>query len=116
MLAGKPNALTFPITSLTFEARSPWDPAQQTTMTVKPDALADGLQYGPTAGPPDLVNWFEGMQERSHGRYSGEGWRITLATGSQDLIFKVMAFSRSAHKFYTDLLYIKASMCMVSLL
>ena len=30
-----------------------------------------------------------GLQERSHGRKSGEGWRLTIGNGSQDLIFKV---------------------------
>ena len=53
------------------------------------DDLAQGLQYGDTAGLKPLLDWIWGLQEVSHGRKKNEGWRISIGTGSQDLIFKV---------------------------
>ena len=58
-------------------------------MTVDGDDLAQGLQYGDTAGLASLLNWFEGLQEVNHGRKKNEGWRISIGSGSQDLIYKV---------------------------
>ncbi|KAJ8518659.1 hypothetical protein ONZ45_g4295 [Pleurotus djamor] len=88
-LAGKPNASAFPFTSLSFTARDPFDPEKETALTVDGSALAEGLQYGATAGLKDLVDWINGLQENQHGRKQGEGWRVSIGSGSQDLIFKV---------------------------
>ncbi|KAI1796884.1 PLP-dependent transferase [Ganoderma leucocontextum] len=90
LLAGKPNAATFPFTSLTIKSRSPTDPSAETTTEIAGAALAEGLQYGPTAGMPDLIGWFYDLQEREHGRKKGEGWRMSIGSGSQDVIHKAI--------------------------
>lgn len=89
LLAGKPNPLTFPFTSLSFTARSPTDPSQEISLSLTPEELAEGLQYSATSGLPEFCNWLTGLQEHSHGRKRGEGWRVTVGSGSQDLIYKV---------------------------
>jgi len=88
-LAGKPNASTFPFTSLSFNARSPTRPHEESTLTIDGVDLAQGLQYGDTAGLKSLLDWIHGLQELNHGRRKGEGWRISIGSGSQDLIYKV---------------------------
>ncbi|KAF9077925.1 pyridoxal phosphate-dependent transferase [Rhodocollybia butyracea] len=95
LLAGKPNQSTFPFTSLSFTAKNPTNDGSETTINIPQDQLAPGLQYSDTAGIPDLLRWITGLQERSHGRKHGrndgtgeEGWRVSMGSGSQDLIFK----------------------------
>ena len=90
LLAGKPNSATFPLTALTLKSRSPTDPSVEVATEISGAALAEGLQYGPTAGLPGLTGWVYGLQEREHGRKKGEGWRITIGSGSQDLIHKAI--------------------------
>ncbi|TFK27485.1 PLP-dependent transferase [Coprinopsis marcescibilis] len=90
LLAGKPNETTFPFTSLSFKARSPTDPAQEIDLTLEDVDLKQGLQYGDTAGFKKLLDWLFGLQENQHGRKRGEGWRISVGSGSQDLIFKAV--------------------------
>ena len=89
LLAGKPNASTFPFTSLSFGARSPTNPSEETTLSLSEDELAQGLQYGDTAGLAPLLDWLFGLQEVNHGRKRNEGWKISVGSGSQDLIYKV---------------------------
>ncbi|KAK1222004.1 hypothetical protein PQX77_015183 [Marasmius sp. AFHP31] len=103
LLAGKPNASTFPFTSFSFTARAPTeDPSllgpeggprdTDVQVTIDPEDLATGLQYTDTAGIPSLLNWLGGLQEKMHGRKpSGEGWRLSVGAGSQDLIFKAIS-------------------------
>lgn len=88
LLAGKPNASTFPLTSIQLKVRSPTDPNEETVTEVSGEALAEGLQYGPTAGIPSLIDWVYGLQEHEHGRKTGEGWRVSIGSGSQDVIYK----------------------------
>ena len=90
LLAGKPNAATFPFTSLTIKSRSPGDPAAEATIEIAGAELAEGLQYGPTAGQPSLIGWFYGLQEREHGRKKGEGWGLSIGSGSQDVLHKAI--------------------------
>ncbi|SJL09891.1 related to aromatic amino acid aminotransferase I [Armillaria ostoyae] len=90
LLAGKPNAATFPFTSLSFTARSPIDPSRDVPVDLSQAELAKGLQYGETAGIPQLRNWLTGLQENIHGRRQGEGWRLSVGSGSQDLIYKAV--------------------------
>ena len=89
LLAGKPNATTFPLTSIQLKARSPTNPDEEIVTEVSGEALAEGLQYGPTAGIPSLIDWVYGLQEHEHGRKKGEGWRVSIGSGSQDVIYKV---------------------------
>ncbi|KAJ4479621.1 PLP-dependent transferase [Lentinula edodes] len=99
LLAGKPEPSTFPFTSLSFTAKDPANEASETTITIPQDQLAPGLQYSDTAGIPDLLKWITALQEIAHGRKHGinvsgagqEGWRVSMGTGSQDLIFKSAA-------------------------
>ncbi|KAL0568683.1 hypothetical protein V5O48_013298 [Marasmius crinis-equi] len=102
LLTGKPNESTFPFTSLSFTARGPTKnpsllgPAggvrnTDIKVTIDSEDLAMGLQYTDTAGIPGLLRWFEGLQEKMHGRKaSDEGWRISVGAGSQDLIYKAI--------------------------
>ncbi|TFK92697.1 PLP-dependent transferase [Polyporus arcularius HHB13444] len=90
LLAGKPNASTFPFTSITIKSRSPTDASAELTTELSGKVLAEGLQYGPTAGLPDLVEWVYGLQEREHGRKKGEGWRLSIGSGSQDVLHKAI--------------------------
>ncbi|KAG1729833.1 pyridoxal phosphate-dependent transferase [Suillus paluster] len=90
LLAGKPNDAMFPFKSLSFNIASPVDPSQDQSISLSGKDLSAGLQYGATGGLPRLVEWFVGLQERSHGRTSGEGWRLTIGSGSQDLIYKAI--------------------------
>ena len=89
LLAGKPNPDTFPITSLSFTARSPTDPAKEESHTVSGPSLSEALQYSATSGLPSLVEWMTGLQTISHGRTKGEGWGVSIGSGSQDLLYKV---------------------------
>ncbi|KAJ3565954.1 hypothetical protein NP233_g7312 [Leucocoprinus birnbaumii] len=92
LLAGKPNPTTFPITSLTFSARSPYSssPADETTYSLTPGELALGLQYADAAGIKPFLEWCYGLQEISHGRKKGEGWSVFVGVGSLDLIYKAI--------------------------
>jgi len=92
LLAGMPNPETFPFTSLSFTAKSPLENDQDVTLTLDQEDLVEGLQYSAAAGLPRLLDWLKGLQERQHGRRKGEGWDITVGTGSQDLIYKVNLF------------------------
>lgn len=94
LLAGKPNPSTFPFNSLTFTAKSPSNPQEELKLTVEGDDLAQGLQYGDTAGLKPLLDWIGGLQEVNHGRKGNEGWRISIGCGSQDLIYKVRHLNR----------------------
>ena len=89
LLAGKPNPSTFPFNSITFTAKSPSNHQEEVKLTLDGDNLAQGLQYGDTAGLKPLLDWIGGLQEVNHGRKRNEGWRISIGSGSQDLIYKV---------------------------
>ncbi|KAJ3991878.1 PLP-dependent transferase [Lentinula boryana] len=96
LLAGKPEPSTFPFTSLTFTAKDPSKENSESTITISQDQLSPGLQYSDTAGIPDLLKWITTLQEIAHGRKHGmhasgegeEGWRLSIGSGSQDLISK----------------------------
>jgi len=94
LLAGKPNPDTFPFTSFTYTARSPIDPNEETVLKIEGKELTQALQYGPSAGEKQLVDWLEGLQEFSHGRKKNEGWRVSVGAGSQDMIFKVSSVNK----------------------
>ncbi|ESK86892.1 kynurenine alpha-aminoadipate aminotransferase [Moniliophthora roreri MCA 2997] len=102
LLAGKPNSSTFPFTSLSFTARAPSsDPSllgpsggpRETDfhVQIEPNDLAMALQYTDTKGIPGLIKWIDGLQEKMHNRKAtGEGWRVSVGAGSQDLIYKAI--------------------------
>jgi len=90
LLVGKPNTASFPITSLSFTAQDPNDPAKDIPIQLTPEELELGLQYSATAGIPQLVDWLYELQEVVHGRKQGEGWKLSVGNGSQDLIYKAV--------------------------
>lgn len=92
LLAGKPNPTTFPFTSLNFTVRSPTQPGEDISVALTEEELAKGLQYSETCGIPTLCGWINELQSRVHGRHQGEGWRLTVGSGSQDLINKVSTY------------------------
>ncbi len=92
LLAGKPNSSSFPFTSLSFSTvyTAPGsNTTEESTLTLSDKELAEGLQYGDTAGLKQLLDWVHSLQEFSHGRRKGEGWRVSVGSGSQDLLYKV---------------------------
>ncbi|KAI8969505.1 PLP-dependent transferase [Trametes punicea] len=89
LLVGKPNADTFPITSLQFGLRDPVT-GKETSIALSEQELAKGLQYSSTPGIQELLDWLVGLQEYSHGRKRGEGWGLCFGTGSSDLIYKAV--------------------------
>ncbi|KAJ8297149.1 Aminotransferase tdiD [Rhodotorula toruloides] len=88
LLAGKPNAETFPFSAIKVDLKPiiPGDPVE--TLTIESDALSEGLQYGATAGLPSLNKWLENLQEVRHKRARDGSWGLSLGSGSQDLINK----------------------------
>ncbi|GAA6023702.1 hypothetical protein JCM11491_005278 [Sporobolomyces phaffii] len=88
LLAGKPNAETFPFSAITVSLKPiiPTDEPEQ--LVVESDALTEGLQYGPTAGLAGLVKWLEALQEAKHARKNDGSWKVSVGSGSQDLINK----------------------------
>ncbi|KAJ6620041.1 TdiD protein [Mycena sp. CBHHK59/15] len=103
LLAGKPNPATFPFTSFSFTARPPGAPMSDADAGADADAqpdialsiggadLAAALQYGDTGGMPRLVAWLGALQRAVHGRApQGEGWGMSVGTGSQDLLSKAI--------------------------
>ncbi|KAA1477143.1 PLP-dependent transferase [Dentipellis sp. KUC8613] len=88
LLAGKPNSATFPIDSIKLSSRLPTDPTKEIPLTIEGETLAEALQYSATAGIPSLVKWLTGLQEAEHRRKQGEGWRLSVASGSQDAFYK----------------------------
>ena len=93
LLAGKPHTSTFPFASLNFTFRDPADPESELPVELTQDELQTGLQYGPTSGVPELLEWVYGFQELVHGRKRTEGWEVSIGNGSQDLMYKVMEFA-----------------------
>ncbi|KAG6840388.1 hypothetical protein C0991_007018 [Blastosporella zonata] len=88
LLAGKPNPSTFPFTSFSFTATSPVDDSD-ISLKIDTNELAQGLQYGATAGHEGLSEWLYGLQEHAHGRKKSADWSLSVGSGSQDLIYKV---------------------------
>ncbi|GAA5850714.1 hypothetical protein JCM3766R1_000183 [Sporobolomyces carnicolor] len=88
LLAGKPNAETFPFSAITVSLKPivPGDAPEQ--LVVESDALTEGLQYGPTAGLSGLIKWLENLQEMKHSRKKDGSWKVSVGSGSQDLINK----------------------------
>lgn len=93
LLAGKPNPLTFPLTSISMTVKSPHPSANasETELVIRGKDLEAALQYGLTSGHPELNQWMTDMVKHVHGAADGEGWRTSLGSGGQDLLYK--AFS-----------------------
>ncbi|KAH8100867.1 PLP-dependent transferase [Cristinia sonorae] len=90
LLVGKPNTSCFPIKSLSFSAQDPCDSSKEIPITLSPEELEVGLQYSPTTGIPNLVDWLYKLQEICHGRKRSEGWKLSVGNGCQDLMYKAV--------------------------
>ncbi|KAI9439538.1 pyridoxal phosphate-dependent transferase, partial [Lactarius indigo] len=85
LFAGKPNAAMFPLTGVQFTA------PRGVELKVGDEVLAMGLQYAPTSGIPQMVEWLTEFQMLRHRRTRfEEGWRVSVTAGSQDAIDKVV--------------------------
>lgn len=62
-----------------------------TEIVIRDDDLDTALQYNQTSGIPELVQWLTELNMHVHGIRQGEGWRVSVGSGSQDLLYK--AFS-----------------------
>lgn len=95
LLAGKPNPTTFPFTSFSFTASAPpteegHGGGEDVALSLTGADLAAALQYGPTGGMASLVDWLVKLQQTVHGRSPGEGWTLSVGSGSQDLLSKAI--------------------------
>ncbi|PLW52769.1 hypothetical protein PCANC_07285 [Puccinia coronata f. sp. avenae] len=94
MLAGKPNAATFPFQSIdiTLKPSAATGEVPETLRLSGPE-LDAALQYGPTAGHAELLSWVYQLQQRCHGRGKPEeeGWSCAIGAGSQELMDKAFA-------------------------
>ncbi|KAJ6561723.1 PLP-dependent transferase [Mycena capillaripes] len=95
LLAGKPNPTTFPFTSFSFTAHAPpsenGQPAtEDIALSLSGAELAAALQYSATGGMAPLVDWLYDLQSTVHGRARGEGWTLSVGSGSQDLLSKAI--------------------------
>ncbi|KAJ7150604.1 pyridoxal phosphate-dependent transferase [Mycena filopes] len=96
LLAGRPNASTFPFESITMKlkpdlAGMPAPTAEGDdpfTITLENAELHEALQYGMTAGVARLIDWISTFQTHVHKRVQNGTWGINIGAGSQDLLYK----------------------------
>ncbi|KAH9454380.1 hypothetical protein MJO28_007377 [Puccinia striiformis f. sp. tritici] len=94
MLAGKPNPATFPFESIAITLKPSVATGEAPeTLSLSGGELDAALQYGPTAGQPEFLNWVYQLQQRCHGRGKPEeeGWSCAIGAGSQELMEKAFA-------------------------
>lgn len=91
LLAGKPNASTFPIMSFSVDVRSP-DPSAPIieTLKIEGSTLNTALQYGQSRGDAELIKIFFELQEELHGRKKDDSWRISIGAGGMDILYKAV--------------------------
>ncbi|KAH7102888.1 TdiD protein [Auriculariales sp. MPI-PUGE-AT-0066] len=89
LLAGKPNPATFPITSISFNARNPLKDGKEESFNLTQEEVAVALQYNMIAGVPELVAWLADFQAHEHKRAKDSAvWRLSVGAGGQDMIYK----------------------------
>lgn len=90
LLAGKPAAETFPISSISINVKSQTPGGAETTLEINSEGnrLYDALQYGRTSGHPYFVKWLMELQTHLHKRSIDGDWKLSVGSGSQDLIYK----------------------------
>ncbi|CAC5372201.1 AADAT [Mytilus coruscus] len=72
MAGGMPNTQTFPIVEASFKLRD------GTVLELDQNIMNKGLQYAPTPGLPDLVQWINGLQSRAFEALVSEGDNVLL--------------------------------------
>lgn len=90
LLAGKPNASTFPITSFSMDVKSPISPFTPTTIKIQDGELTEALQYGPSKGHHKLIDLLTDLQVDIHARKKDPSWRISIGAGGSDIIYKIV--------------------------
>ncbi|KAF7341513.1 Aminotran-1-2 domain-containing protein [Mycena venus] len=95
LLAGRPNASTFPFESITMKLKpalagmpAPSGDDDPFTISLENDELNEALQYGMTAGVARFINWLEKFQSQVHKRAPDVSWNVVVGSGSQDLMHK----------------------------
>ncbi|KAF5347469.1 hypothetical protein D9758_015053 [Tetrapyrgos nigripes] len=95
LFVGKSHPETFPFKSLSFGSVKHTNFAAQNSdllrdfsLNIDIDALVTGLPNHNFSDIPDLARWLENLQYRMHGRSAGEGWRISMGSGSRALIYR----------------------------
>lgn len=78
-----------PLASLPNPTENGHAASEDINLSLSGPELAAGLQYGPTGGMAPLVDWLYDLQRTVHGRERGEGWGLSVGSGSQDLLSKV---------------------------
>lgn len=86
-LAGKPNASAFPFDKIAITIKDP-SGQHSSEIDIAGQRLEDALQYGPTAGVPDLIKFLMALQSEVHGTGALPPASLTVGDGSQDLITK----------------------------
>ena len=81
---GLPNPSLFPFKSLSFTVDD------GTALELSAEELSSALQYSDTPGMPALRAHLEALQIREHGRAAGDGWSVSVTTGSQEGIAKAV--------------------------
>ncbi|EAQ91751.1 hypothetical protein CHGG_03686 [Chaetomium globosum CBS 148.51] len=82
--ASKPNPDTFPFSKISITVNGP----EEKTLVLDGTALSEALQYGPPAGHPGLLKWFQGLQQAVHGISNSDSWTCCVGNGSQEIIHK----------------------------
>lgn len=98
LLAGKPNASTFPIEEISITMRAPAAPQPYShsggepvleTLKIQGKDLSEALQYTFTDGIPELRDILSDFQHREHGVVVDDiKLQLTIGNGSQDLMYK----------------------------
>ena len=80
---GNPNPETFPFESLSIQLKS------GQSLNVSCNDMQNALQYSPTAGLPDLVQWLKKLQVQMHSREM-DSFDLCIGNGSQDVLTKAL--------------------------
>lgn len=89
LLAGKPNADTYPIANMSLQLKPVEEGGEAKNLVIQGADLEEALQYGMTDGLPRLNSWLVNLQSTVHRcPVDPPNWKVTLGTGSQDLLNK----------------------------
>ncbi|CAO1619069.1 unnamed protein product [Jaminaea pallidilutea] len=89
LLAGKPNADTYPIANMSLQLKPVEEGGEAKNLVIQGADLEEALQYGMTDGLPRLNAWLVNLQSTVHRcPVDPPNWKVTLGTGSQDLLNK----------------------------
>lgn len=88
---GLPNPSLFPFSALSFTVKDPETGAATQTIELTPEEMKEALQYSATPGLPRFIAQLISLQQREHKpQYAADDWSVSVTTGSQDGIWKVI--------------------------